>query len=307
MRHALVTALLSRKNDPTFCFMTGDLGFMALEPLRDVLQERFFNMGVAEQNMISIAAGMARTGLRPWVYSIAPFCYARPFEQIRNDVCLHDLPVRLLGNGAGYGYGIQGPSHHALEDCAVMSSLQHMRVYAPAFSSDLPALVDLLSLDPHPGYVRLGIDEGPTGVPRPPYEPFRMLCEGSDGLILALGTLAGAIWNAFSNKPKAERPAIWCCSQLARATEEFPLQLFRQAIGAPWTIVAEEHTATGGLGSAFALAALETGMSPNRFIHRYALGYPDNKCYGSQDYHRRESGLNAASLCQLAATLSRAV
>ncbi len=101
-------------------FLTGDLGFMALEPLRDRLGDRFINCGVAEQNMVTVAAGLAKEGFDVWVYSIAPFCYARALEQIRNDVCLHGLPVRVLGNGGGYGYGVMGPTHHALEDYGIL-------------------------------------------------------------------------------------------------------------------------------------------------------------------------------------------
>ena len=84
-----------------FVFLTGDLGFMALESLRDSMKERFVNAGVAEQNMLSVAAGLALEGLNVWTYSIAPFCYARPYEQIRNDICHHNLPVKLVGNGGG--------------------------------------------------------------------------------------------------------------------------------------------------------------------------------------------------------------
>ena len=116
MRRRFSDAIVALAGDPTLAFLTGDLGFMALEPVRDALGTRFLNAGVAEQNMISVAAGLARTGLRPWAYSIAPFLYARPFEQVRNDVCLHRLPVRLVGNGGGYGYGVMGATHHALED-----------------------------------------------------------------------------------------------------------------------------------------------------------------------------------------------
>ena len=91
--------------------------------------------------MVSVAAGLARSGLRPWVYSIAPFIYARPFEQIRNDVCLHDLPVRLVGNGGGYGYGVMGGTHHALEDYGALLCLQHMRAFVPAFGADLGPMI----------------------------------------------------------------------------------------------------------------------------------------------------------------------
>ncbi len=87
MRQAFCNGLVRQAHLPEFVFLTGDLGFKALEPLQEALGPRFINAGVSEQNMISVAAGMARSGLRPWAYSIAPFVYARPFEQIRNDVC----------------------------------------------------------------------------------------------------------------------------------------------------------------------------------------------------------------------------
>src|SRR3954470_23670029 len=133
MRNAFCQAMVALAADPDFVFLTGDLGFKALEPLRDALGPRFVNAGVAEQNMVSVAAGLARTGLRPWAYSIAPFIYARPFEQIRNDVCLHRLPAVLVGNGGGYGYGVMGATHHALEDYGVLCTLPNMRVCVPAF------------------------------------------------------------------------------------------------------------------------------------------------------------------------------
>src|SRR5665213_3311855 len=103
MRNVFCRAMIDAAADESVIFLTGDLGFKALESLRDRMGRRFINAGVAEQNMISVAAGLARAGLRPWTYSIAPFIFARPFEQIRNDVCLHDLPVRMVGNGGGYG------------------------------------------------------------------------------------------------------------------------------------------------------------------------------------------------------------
>src|SRR5260370_35583672 len=93
MRKAFCQALLEAASRVEFVFLTGDLGFRALEPLREALGSRFINAGVAEQNMVSVAAGLARSGLRPWVYSIAPLVYARPSEQIRNDGGLHRLPV----------------------------------------------------------------------------------------------------------------------------------------------------------------------------------------------------------------------
>src|SRR5580698_11591689 len=140
MRQAFCNGLVQQALLPEFVFLTGDLGYKALEPLRDALGPRFINAGIAEQNMVSVAAGLARSGLRPWAYSIGPFLYARPFEQIRNDVCFHRLPVVLVGNGGGYGYGVMGGTHHALEDYGVLLCLPHLRAYLPAFDADVEAL-----------------------------------------------------------------------------------------------------------------------------------------------------------------------
>src|SRR3954463_5133918 len=97
-------ALFEQRRDPVF--ITGDLGYLALEGVAQAYGERFINAGVAEQNAISLAAGLARVGHQAWVYSAAVFTVLRAYEQIRNDVCLHDLPVKLVGNGGGYAYGI---------------------------------------------------------------------------------------------------------------------------------------------------------------------------------------------------------
>src|SRR6516165_12065869 len=120
---ALVTRSVQNKN---MIFLTGDLGFMALEPLREAMGEGFVNAGVAEQNMITVAAALAAQNLEVWIYSIAPFMYARPFEQIRNDICFHNLPVKMIGNGGGYGYGVMGPTHHAIDDYGALLTLPGM-------------------------------------------------------------------------------------------------------------------------------------------------------------------------------------
>ncbi len=159
MRKAFATAVIAHCATPQHFFLTGDLGFMALEEVKDVFGSRFINAGVAEQNMIGVAAGLAREGNIVFAYSIAPFCYARPFEQIRNDVCLPGLPVCLVGNGGGFAYGHMGPTHHALEDCAAMMALG-MDVKVPAFDEDLPALLQDLR---RPTYLRLGYDARPAG------------------------------------------------------------------------------------------------------------------------------------------------
>src|SRR5580765_4519566 len=130
MRDEFARALiaLSRKRRD-LVFLTADVGYGAVEGIAEAYGERFINVGIAEQNMVSLAAGLAREGHLAWVYGIAPFVAFRPYEQIRTDVCLHRLPVKVVANGGGYGYGIMGATHHAVEDVGAMRVLPNMRLY----------------------------------------------------------------------------------------------------------------------------------------------------------------------------------
>src|SRR5262249_25000048 len=175
---------------------------------------RFINAGVAEQNMISVAAGLARSGMIPWTYSIAPFIYARPFEQIRNDVCQHRLPVRLVGNGGGFAYGVMGGTHHALEDYGVLLCLAHLRAFAPAFDTDVEAMVDALQTFPGPAYLRLGGGEQPRDWRVPPYASWRRLLPGEGATLLVVGPLAGGIVALLRDLAPIERPDVWALCEL---------------------------------------------------------------------------------------------
>ena len=202
MRQAFCNGLVQQAPLPEFVFLTGDLGFKALEPLRDVMGSRFINAGVSEQNMVSVAAGLARSGLRPWTYSIAPFLYARPFEQIRNDVCFHDLPVILVGNGGGYGYGVMGSSHHALEDYGCLLTLPHMRAFVPAFDSDISTMIPALMQSDGPVYLRLGLSEEPKGWPVPEYAPWRKTPSWQGSVLAGVGPLLGGMLTALQQLAK---------------------------------------------------------------------------------------------------------
>lgn len=299
MRDAFCRALVAEAGRGEFVFLTGDLGFKALEPLRDALGARFVNAGVAEQNMVGVAAGLARAGLRPWTYSIAPFQYARPFEQIRNDVCLHNLPVVLVGNGGGYGYGVMGATHHALEDYGALLTLPHIRVYAPAFDADVGALAKRLFGADHPAYLRLGLGELPAGESAPAYSAWRKLLDGGAGVVAAVGPLAGGVWAAARELAPAARPAVWAVCELP--VSDVPAEFLNDVSRTGRLLAAEEHAAVGGFGQQLAAHLLARGAAPGRFAHAHALGYPSGR-YGSQKFHRRECGLDApALLARLAA------
>jgi transketolase len=191
MRAALIELILAHcKSDPNALFLTGDLGFSVVEPLAGILGERFINAGIAEQNMMTMAAALADTGYLPYVYSIAPFVTARCFEQIRNDVCYHRKPVIIVGTGAGLSYGSLGPSHHSLEDAAILATLPGMRVFSPANAAELAQLHHLALAFPGPTYLRVSREDGRTfDVPAFAnlHDAAHRVAEGSDICLVASG------------------------------------------------------------------------------------------------------------------------
>ncbi len=274
-------------------FLTGDLGFQAFETVSAAMKERFINAGVAEQNMVSVAAALASQGLVPLCYSIAPFTVFRPHEQIRLDVCLHERNVKIVGNGGGYGYGIMGASHHALEDLAVLSSLQAMKCFVPAFNEDVVATCDAMMAYEGPSYLRLGFAVKPAGLQMPPFAPIRKLADGGQVTVIAIGPVIKNVFDAMAKS--GIECDVFCVSQLplTSLTEELSNSVRRTGR----VLVVEEHVVRGGLGEHLALHFLGSGLAP-QMAHAAARGYP-SKRYGSQAFHQNESGLDADSLASL--------
>lgn len=292
MREELSASLLAVADKDT-AFLTGDLGYHLFDDLAAVLGPRFVNAGVAEQNMVSVAAGLARAGMKPWVYSIAPFVFARPFEQVRNDVCMHHLPVRLLGNGGGLGYGTLGPTHHAVEDYGVLLTLPHMRVYAPAFDQDVPAVIADAARGSGPCYIRLGRGELPQGAAAPAYSAWRRLESGTAPVtLLTTGTIGGTAWGAVRDLAPASRPNVWLVSELPLVE---PPQAFVDAVTSTHVVVVEEHVRQGGLAAMVALWAARNGL-PLRGLTSLGLDSVDLGTYGRQTYLRERAGLSPASI-----------
>ena len=302
MRKAFAAAAVRLARERPFVFLSGDLGFMMLEELRETLGPRFVNAGVAEQNMISVAAGVAAEGMQAWAYSIGAFLYARPFEQIRNDVCYHGLDVKLVVNGGGFAYGPMGPTHHALEDYGALLTLRGLRAIVPAFAADLPQVVLRMAGRAGPDYLRLGWCEKPKDFEAPPFSPWRRLLAGAGAVLVAVGPLAGPLVAALRELPEAARPELWALCELPLTAESVPVELLAGLARTGALLVAEEHVAQGSAASALALALLHLGASPRRFVHLCATGYLSGR-YGSHAFHRRECGLDAASILDRAREL----
>jgi transketolase len=303
MRDELCRELLGRSGDERMVFLTGDLGFMALEPLRDAMGPRFINCGVAEQNMVSVAAALSYEGLEAWTYTIAPFCYARAFEQIRNDVCLHGLPVKLLANGGGYAYGVMGPTHHALEDYGILLTLPNMTAFVPAFTEDISETLERAGDLSGPAYIRLGRGEKPQGEVPPAYAPWRRLLDGRAGVMIAVGPLAGSAWGVLRQLDPASRPALWAVSELPIEANPPPSELTDALRRTRRLAVVEEHVAHGGVGQAMCRWVIEAEIGLDRFRHLHAAPRPGST-YGSQVFLRRRSGLDPEGIALAAKTLA---
>ena len=286
------------RDDDKVVFITGDLGYNALENVADALGPRFINAGVAEQNMVGVAAGMAYKGYKVFCYSIAPFVVYRCLEQFRNDVCLHNMPVFLVGNGGGYGYGIMGSTHHAIEDLACLSGLQNVNTYIPAFADEVAPMLDQIVAGGRPAYLRLGAGPNtPDGAET--HGSFKQIVRSpaSIGTVVALGPVAANVLTALKDELLANQFDVFTATNLPL---NLPADLAHRWAGKPMLVV-EEHVSVGGLAQQLSVKLLAYGAAPSQFVSLSAQGYP-NGLYGDQKYHQQLSGLDPASIIsQLAA------
>lgn len=281
--------------DPSIWLVTGDLGFTVLENFRDTYPDQYLNAGVAEQNLIGTAAGLALSGKRVFVYSIIPFITYRCLEQIRNDICYHKLPVCVVGVGAGYSYGHQGATHHAIEDIAIMRALPGMSVVCPGDPVETEAAVKAIAQMDGPCYLRLGKAGEPklhTALPDFQIGKAIRMREGNDATLIATSTMletAVKVVDQFKEKGKNIR-------LLSMPTvKPIDTQAIKQAAQeTPLIVTLEEHESIGGLGSAVA----ETLSIENCRTRHLLLATPAAfaTSIGSTTYLRKIAGIDAETV-----------
>jgi transketolase len=215
----------------------------------------------------------------------------RPYEQIRNDLCLHKLPVKLVGNGGGYGFGIMGATHHALEDVGAMRALPNMRIYLPVTASDVFEAVDKMAQDPLPNYLRLNT---PAKIPDalPAFAPWRRLKRGRSAVVIGMGPIVGNLYD-MGNRELLEDLEIWSVGTMP--IEELPADLVRSIQDGRPVVTIEEHHRACGLGEALSHLLLTRALFARSFTSLHAAGYPSGR-YGSQAWHQQESGLVGPAL-----------
>ena len=163
MRNAFVRGLLEQmETDKNIVLLTADLGWNSFDRIRELYPKQFINMGLSEQAMAGVAGGMAKMGKDVFIYSIIPFLLYRAFEQIRNDICYPDLPVKLVGTGAGFAYGEAGSTHHSFEDLKIAAALPNMIVLSPSDPKEVEVFLSKLKYLRHPVFMRLGRNGEPV-------------------------------------------------------------------------------------------------------------------------------------------------
>jgi transketolase len=299
-----MTALAASRADLTL--LSGDIGNRMFDRFKAVAPERFFNCGIAEANMMSLAAGMALSGLRPVIYTITPFTTTRCLEQIRVGVAYHQAPVVIVGTGSGLSYAELGPTHHSLEDLAILRTLPGMNVLAPADSAELVAQLRLALDSPNPTYMRIGKKGEPPlhsegaqlGIGKA-----HLLRDGSDLLLVGVGPILGeALQAAETLAPTGISVAVASLGGVKPLDETF-LESMAQRFPNWWSL--EEHGITGGLGSALLEWLADRNGSTIRLRR---LGVPDAFLHelGNQAYARRKLGLDAESIaCTLRSEAER--
>jgi transketolase len=288
--------------DERVVLLTGDLGYMVLDVFSSRFPERFFNVGVAEQNMVGIATGLAEAGYVPFVYSIATFATMRPYEFVRNGPVLHNLPVRVVGVGGGFDYGHNGITHFALEDYALMRAQPGMTVLAPADSAQARAAVQATRELPGPVYLRIA----KQGTPVPGLNGrfatgrIQLIGEGSDVALIAIGSIAREAQQAA--ELLAEEGVAATVAVVSTFNPSPVEDLVELLSGVSLAISVETHYLNGGLGSLVAETIAEQGLSC-RLIRAGVQDTPRGLA-GSQRFLEDRFGLSAG---RLAATVQAAL
>ena len=295
MRNEFVDELVKLAElDERVMLITGDLGFMVLEDFATKFPDRFINAGVAEQNMVGMATGLAEAGFVPFVYSIATFAALRPYEFIRNGPILHKLPVRVVGVGGGFDYGHNGITHLALEDYAVMRTQPGMTTVVPADADQARASLHATRDLPGPAYFRISKkgDALPGLDGRFDLGRLATVRTGDDVAILSIGSISHEAVAAA--ELLAERGVSASVSVVSSFNPNPTDEIAELLSGVPLVLTVEAHYRDGGLGSLAAETIAERGLDC-RLVRAAVKTMPSGET-GAQSYLEARNGLDAESL-----------
>lgn len=284
-------------SDPRIMLLVADIGFKVFDRIAGDFPGRFINMGVAEANMMGVAAGLAMSGKRPVVYTIIPFLTMRAFEQIRVDVAIQKQPVAIVGVGGGLAYGTLGSTHHAIEDVAILRALPNMTIVIPCDPQESRKATRAAFQHGGPLYIRLGKNGEPTLYADDYSFTIGRAVElrpGHDATIVVTGSIAKLAIDVGERLGKAGVSARVLNVHTVKPIDVDAILRAARETGA--LVSVEEHSIIGGLGSAVAevLAEAAAAVPFRRF------GVRDVCCYGvgGQEYHLRRQGVTVEAISE---------
>lgn len=290
---------LAGKMDEVF-LVYGDIGNRLFDEFKKVAPERFVNAGIAEASMISMAAGLAKSGFLPFVYTINPFIYLKALEQIKLDVCYPQLPVVMVGTGGGLAYSELGTTHHSLEDVGVLRNMPNLRIFVPADEAELTATIQSVVEHRGPTYIRIGKKETSrihenNSIVGSVKDEF-ILARQSKGASVALvtfGTISSEVLEAQRLIGDRIKSDLWTVPKLHPISSNY-LRKFLSRYS--YVFVVEEHRGTGGLFSILAEACAETERSNTARLIAINTGDTFHTGLGEQDHARRALRIDAKSI-----------
>ena len=289
MRKSFINTLIDlARKDKDIVLITPDMGFSVLEPFFNEFPERAINCGIAEQNAVSIASGLALMGKKPYVYTIIPFLVERAFEQVKLDVAYMNTNVKLVGIGAGFTYGAAGATHHAIEDISLMRTLPNMTVCCPGDNNEAEQIIRKTVNNNKPMYIRIGrhnrgiFDNNTIEIGKA-----SIIEKGEDIAIISTSNMLPDAYD-YCQKLKSEgrKPYLISMHTIKPLDKECLLSLINKGVEIH---TLEEHSIIGGLGSAVAEVIAESGNG----IKFKRIGIPDEFSHyiGSQKYIKKQFGL----------------
>jgi transketolase len=300
MRKAFIQTLVElAKNDPRIMLLTGDLGFMVVEPFAEQFPDRFINVGVAEQNLVGVATGLAEAGFIPFVYSIVTFAVLRSYEFFRNGPVFHQLPVRLVGIGGGIEYSSNGATHWGLEDIGVLRVQPGLQIIIPADSDQARTAIKATWNLPGPVYYRFCKNDAAI-IPRLngkfEVDRLQIVREGDDVLFLTVGNIVSeALTAAEDLSTHNVQAAVGIISSLNPAPT---LDLIRILQHYSVVVTVEAHFINGGLGSLIAEIIAEHQI--NIRLVRCGVNEVPDGISGSQKYMYKKYGISWETLAKTA-------
>ncbi len=296
MRLTFVKTLVElAQADRRIVLLTADLGYSALEPFKDQIGDRFINVGVAEQNMVGVATGLAEAGFIPFVYSIVTFASLRPYEFIRNGPIAHKLPVRIAGVGGGMEYSHNGLTHFGVEDIGVMRTQPGISIFAPADSRQTETILRSTWDIDGPVYYRLGKDDR-TIVPglEGAFEigKAQILAKGSDCLIVSMGAISYEVAEAVT---ALQNSGVSATHAVLASINPSPDESFISLLTRyPYIFTVEAHYVTGGLGSLVSEIIAENGLKTK--LTRIGLNKTPDSITGDHAFLSDRYGLSGRAI-----------